>query len=85
MSLIIKLINIQRIPFVKNATLYAIAASAYGFIRFDGNHFVGDCETTTDILGPFYRPNSLLRNNLMLNGQPGTLIELSCIIQHKTV
>ena len=73
----------QRRAFIKNTTFCAVAVSAYGFIRFDGNHFVGDCETTTDILGPFYRPNSPLRNNLIVNGQPGNLIELSGIIRHK--
>ena len=73
----------QRRAFIKNSSLCAVAVSAYGFIRFDGNHFVGDCETTTDILGPFYRPNSPVRNNLVLKGQPGNLIELSGIIRHK--
>ena len=73
----------QRRNFIKNSTLCAVAVSAYGFIRFDGNHFVGDCETTTDILGPFYRPNSPVRNNLVIKGQSGTLIELSGIIYHQ--
>jgi catechol 1,2-dioxygenase len=72
----------QRRAFIKNTTLCAVAVSAYGFVRFDGNHYVGDCETTTDILGPFYRPNSPLRSNLVLKGEGGTLIELSGIILH---
>ena len=48
----------QRRTFIKNTALSAVAVSAYGFIRFDGNRYVGDCETTTDIPDPFYRPDS---------------------------
>lgn len=73
----------QRRTFIKNTALSAVAISASGFIHFDGNHYVGDCETTTDILGPFYRPDSPVRNNLVVKGAPGDLIELSGIIKHK--
>ena len=60
----------------------AVAISASGFIRFDGKKYVGDCETTTDIIGPFYRPDSPVRNNLVIPGEPGTLVELSGLIKH---
>jgi catechol 1,2-dioxygenase len=73
----------QRRSFIKNTAFCAVAVSASGFIRFDGDHYVGDCETTTDILGPFYRPGSPVRNNLVIKGQPGSLVELSGIIKHK--
>jgi len=73
----------ERRNFIKNTALFAVAVSAYGFVRFDGNLFVGDCETTTDILGPFYRPGSPVRNNLVIKGETGDLIELSGIIRHK--
>lgn len=73
----------ERRTFIKNTALFAIAVSASGFIRFDGNRYVGDCETTTDILGPFYRPNSPVRNSLIIKGEPGTLVELSGIVKHK--
>jgi protocatechuate 3,4-dioxygenase beta subunit len=43
---------------------------------------VGDCETTTDILGPFYRPGSPIRNNLLIKGEPGNPLELSGVICH---
>jgi protocatechuate 3,4-dioxygenase beta subunit len=56
--------------------------STTGFIRFDGERYVGDCETTSDILGPFYRPDSPLRNNLVISGEKGEPIELSGIIKH---
>lgn len=72
----------QRRNFIKDTALCAVAISASGFIRFDGKAYVSDCETTTDILGPFYRPDSPLRNNLVIEGESGTLVELSGIIKH---
>ena len=73
----------QRRNFIKDTALCAVAISASGFIRFDGNRYTGDCETTTDILGPFYRPDSPVRNNLVIKGDRGNLVELSGIIKHK--
>ncbi len=72
----------QRRIFIKNMAISALAVSAFGFIRFDGNHFTGDCETTSDILGPFYRPNSPKRNNLLIPGEKGHKLELSGIIKY---
>ncbi len=73
----------QRRTFIKNTALSAVAVSATGFIRFDGNRYVGDCETTTDILGPFYRPDSPLRNSLVIKDDIGEAIQLTGIIIHK--
>lgn len=73
----------ERRTFIRNTALCAVAVSTSGFIRFDGKSYVGDCETTTDILGPFYRPDSPVRNSLVVNGAPGSLIELSGVIKHK--
>lgn len=73
----------KRRTFTKLTGLSAIALSTTGYIRFNGESYVGDCETTTDILGPFYRPNSPLRDNLVVEGRPGDLVELSGIIRHK--
>lgn len=72
----------QRRTFLKSTTLCAVAVSASGFVRFEGNRYVGDCETTTDILGPFYRPDSPTRNNLRIPGDSGALVELSGTIKH---
>lgn len=72
----------QRRDFIKNSALCAVAVSTSGFIRFDGIRYVGDCETTTDILGPYYRPDSPVRNNLVIKGDPGEPITLSGFIKH---
>ena len=72
----------KRRTFIHNTALTALAVSAYSFVHPDGNQFVGDCETTTDILGPFYRPGSPVTHNLRRGKQEGILIRLSGIIKH---
>jgi protocatechuate 3,4-dioxygenase beta subunit len=73
----------KRRSFIKNTTLCAVAVSTSGFVTFDGTRYTGDCETTTDILGPFYRPDSPVRNNFVPKGGTDNLIELSGTIKHK--
>ncbi len=73
----------ERRSFLKNTALCAVAVSAHGFISFNGEHFEGDCETTTDILGPFYRPDAPVRTDMrMLNGV-GQKVVLSGQVKHK--
>lgn len=73
----------KRREFTKLTGLSVIAISTTGFIKFNGKSYEGDCETTTDILGPFYRPDSPERENLVIAGMPGDLVELSGIVRHK--
>jgi len=73
----------KRRKFTKLAGISAVAISTTGFIQFNGESYGGDCETTTDILGPFYRPDSPVRNNLVIDGAPGDIAELSGIVRHK--
>lgn len=73
----------QRRTFIKDTALTAMAVSAAGFIRFNGTNYEGDCETTTDILGPFYRPNAPVRSNMRLKNDVGVLMELSGQVKHK--
>lgn len=73
----------KRREFTKLTGLGVIAISTSGFINFNGTNYVGDCETTSDILGPFYRPDSPVRNNLVIKGMPGEIVELSGIVRHK--
>jgi catechol 1,2-dioxygenase len=72
----------KRRAFLTNTVLSAIAVSTTGFIRFDGNRYVGDCETTSDILGPFYRPDSPVRSSLVIKGEKGDLTELVGKVKH---
>ena len=73
----------QRRTFIKDSSLTAMAISAVGLIRFNGKHFESDCETTTDILGPFYRPNAPLRSDMRIKNDTGQLVELSGLVKHK--
>jgi catechol 1,2-dioxygenase len=72
----------KRRAFLTNSVLSAIAVSTTGFIRFDGKKYVGDCETTSDILGPFYRPDSPVRSSLVIKGEKGELTMLVGKIKH---
>ena len=73
----------KRRDFIINTGLTVVAISASGFIKFNGKQFLGDCETTSDILGPYYRPNSPVRNNLVITGEKGTLVQLSGVVKHE--
>jgi len=73
----------QRRNFIKNTALCAVAVSASGFIRFNGNNFEGDCETTTDILGPFYRPDAPIRTDMRIANAKGEKVVVSGQIKHK--
>lgn len=55
----------QRRAFIKNSTLTAFSIAAYGSIHWSGKIFEGDSITTTDILGPYYRPGAPMRSNLV--------------------
>ncbi len=66
----------QRRTFIKNSTLTVLSVSSFGVLSWNGKNFEGDTPTTTDILGPFYRPNSPLRTNLRLVNSNGTPIVL---------
>ena len=62
----------QRRTFIKNSTLTAISVSAFGALNWNGKNFEGDTPTTTDILGPFYRPGAPLRTNLRMANSHGS-------------
>ena len=66
----------QRRTFIKNSTLTVISVSAFGALNWNGKNFEGDTPTTTDILGPFYRPGAPLRTSLRLPNSNGTPIVL---------
>jgi len=73
----------QRRTFIKDTAFTAIAISAAGYIRFNGNNYEGDCETTTDILGPFYRPNAPVRSDMRIANATGQLVVFSGQVKHK--
>ena len=66
----------DRKGFLKKASLAAIAVSTFGTVLGNGEKFTGDCETTNDILGPFYRPDAPTRQDLTYNDLKGVRIAL---------
>jgi protocatechuate 3,4-dioxygenase beta subunit len=67
----------QRRNFIKKSSLMAFSVSAFGGIHWNGINFVGDSPTTTDILGPFYRPGAPMRNNIISPGSTGIPMNLT--------
>lgn len=70
----------QRRTFIKESAFNAFSMSVFGALHWNGIAFEGDSATTTDILGPFYRPNAPARTNLRLPGSKGIPIILKGII-----
>jgi len=68
----------DRKKFIITASLTAIGLSTFGtIIKLPTGDFHGDCETTNDILGPFYRANAPIRSDLITEGLVGQRIKLS--------
>ncbi len=67
----------KRRKFIKGIGLNAFSIAAFGGISWNGKEFIGDSETTTDILGPYYRPGAPMRNNLIPPGSTGKVLNLS--------
>jgi catechol 1,2-dioxygenase len=73
----------HRRTFIKNTGKTAIAISVFGGIQWNDTHFVGDTPTTTDILGPFYRPGAPFRSNINPPDFSGELLHFSGTILKK--
>jgi catechol 1,2-dioxygenase len=67
----------KRKEFLISSALTAFSMSAFGaVVRNLNGTFSGDCETTNDILGPYYRPESPFRGDLTYEGLAGNRITL---------
>lgn len=73
----------NRRTFVKSSSLTAFSVAAFGAINWNGKSYIGDTETTTDILGPFYRPGAPMRSNLIPEGSKGEVMHLSGTVFQK--
>jgi catechol 1,2-dioxygenase len=73
----------KRRTFVKKSTLTAFSVAAFGAINWNGKSFEGDSITTTDILGPYYRPGSPMRSNLIPTGSTGDVMNLTGTVFQK--
>jgi protocatechuate 3,4-dioxygenase beta subunit len=67
----------QRRAFIKDTGKLVVAISVFGSIRWNNGQFIGDTPTTTDVLGPYYRPGAPLRADINPPGFSGDLLHLS--------
>jgi catechol 1,2-dioxygenase len=67
----------QRRKFFKDTGMIAIGIGVLGKISWSNDRFVGDTETTSDILGPFYRPGAPVRININPESYTGKLFHIS--------
>lgn len=66
----------KRRQFIKDSTVLAFGIGVFGNINWAERAFAGDTATTTDILGPFYRPGAPIRRNLNPRGFQGEILQL---------
>ncbi|RYY57945.1 MAG: hypothetical protein EOO09_00715 [Chitinophagaceae bacterium] len=66
----------ERKKFIRDSGIVVFGISAFGNLGWSEDHFVGDSPTTTDILGPFYRPGAPFRTDLNPNGFSGEVLNL---------
>jgi len=71
----------DRKHFITTSALTAISVSTFGsvFKNLSGK-FTGDCETTNDILGPFYRADAPTRSDLLLKNESGSVINIKVVV-----
>ena len=67
----------ERRKFIKETGVFAVGVGVFGSISWSNGQFQGDSPTTTDILGPFYRPKAPRRVNINPNGYPGKVFHIS--------
>ena len=67
----------HRRAFIKDTGIVAVAIGVFGSIRWNHTSFIGDTPTTTDILGPYYRPGAPFRSNINPSGFSGEPLHLS--------
>ena len=67
----------NRKQFLLTSSLAAFSLSTFGKAIEDSHEtFTGDCDTTDDILGPFYRKDAPFRESLLFEGLKGNRIKI---------
>lgn len=70
----------ERRSFIYQSSLIAMSMGVFGKIKWDGHSWVGEDPTTTDILGPFYRPGAPFRTNLVQEGTTGQRLRFHGVV-----
>jgi protocatechuate 3,4-dioxygenase beta subunit len=64
----------KRRKFIQHSSMLALTIGVFGKIKWDGEKYVGGDPTTTDILGPFYRPGAPFKTDLVQAGTKGEIM-----------
>lgn len=67
----------KRRKFIQDSAMVALTVGVFGKIKWDGEKYVGTDPTTTDILGPFYRPGAPFKTDLIQPGTKGETLHFS--------
>jgi catechol 1,2-dioxygenase len=67
----------KRRNFIYTSSLLAVSMGVFGKIKWNGHGYVGEDPTTTDILGPFYRPGAPFRTDLIQTGTKAPVLHFS--------
>lgn len=67
----------KRRKFIQDSAMIALSVGVFGKIKWDGEKYVGTDPTTTDILGPFYRPGAPFKTDLVQAGTKGEIMHFS--------
>ena len=67
----------KRRKFIQDTAMLALTVGVFGKIQWDGEKYVGTDPTTTDILGPFYRPGAPFKTDLVQAGTRGEILHFN--------
>ena len=67
----------QRRKFIEETGMIAIGVGVFGNVTWGKDKFIGDTPTTSDVLGPFYRPGAPVRMNINPSGFSGKIFNVS--------
>ena len=70
-------LGMKRRAFLKSSAVTATAMTTFGKVCRAKSAFVGDTPTTSDVLGPFYRPGAPIRTSLIPQGAQGDLLKVA--------
>ena len=67
----------KRGKFIQDSSLLALSIGVFGKIKWDGEKYIGTDPTTTDILGPFYRPGAPFKTDLVQADTKGQILHFN--------
>jgi len=67
----------ERRNFIRTTSMFAVGVGVFGNVRWNSDHYEGSDPTTTDILGPFYRPGAPMRSNVVPKEIKESILQLS--------